>query len=114
MKQEVYCEIVATQTGLLKKKVKINVDFGNKKSLFKELIGDPLKDKETGKTICFNSIIDALNYMSNEGWLFVNAYTINDKDQSSALHYLMRKKITTSAKKSKQIQDALQQTDQPS
>lgn len=110
MKQEVYCEIVAKEIGLLKKKIKIEVDFGDKKSLFRELIGDPLKDKKTGKTICFNSIIDALNYMSNEGWLFVSAYTLTDKDHASVLRYLMRKKVTTTAKKSKQIQDAHQTT----
>jgi len=108
MYQEIYCEIVAKESGLLKKKVKIQVDFGNKKSLFRELAGDPLKDNETGKTICFNSIIDALNYMSSEGWLLVNAYSMTDKDQTSVLHYLMRKKITTTAEKSKEIHDAMQ------
>lgn len=108
MKQEVYCEIVAKETGLLKKKIKVEVDFGEKKGFFKELIGDPLKDKKTGKTICFNSIIDALNYMSSEGWLFVNAYTITDRDNSPTYRYIMRKKVTTTAKKSQEIKEALQ------
>lgn len=106
MKQEVYCEIVAKETGLIKKKIKIEVDFGNRKSFFKEVIGDPLKDKETGKTICFNSIIDALNYMSSEGWLFVDAYSFSDKDNSATYRYIMRKKVTTTAKKSQKMKDA--------
>lgn len=108
MKQEVYCEIVAKETGLLKKKIKVEVDFGEKKGFFRELIGDPLKDKNTGKTICFNSIIDALNYMSSEGWLFVDAYSFADKDNNPVYRYIMRKKVTTTAKKSQEMKDALQ------
>jgi len=108
MKQEVYCEIVAKETGLLKKKIKVEVDFGEKKGFFKELIGDPLKDKETGKTICFNSIIDALNFMSSEGWLFVDAYSFSNQDNTPVYRYIMRKKVTTTAKKSQEIKDAIQ------
>jgi len=108
MKQEVYCEIVAKETGLLKKKIKVEVDFGEKKGFFKELIGDPLKDKETGKTICFNSIIDALNFMSSEGWLFVDAYSFSNQDNNPVYRYIMRKKVTTTAKKSQEIKDAIQ------
>ena len=110
MKQEIYCEIIAKETGLLKKKITVEVDFGGKKSFFRELVGDPLKDKETGKTICFNSIIDALNYMSSEGWLFVNAYSQSDKDNSPTYRYLMRKKVDTTAKQSRQIKDSIKGT----
>lgn len=107
MKQEIYCELIAKEAGILKKKTTIEVDFGGKKRLFADLIGDPLKDKETGKTIRFNSIIDALNYMSSEGWLFVNAYSHSNKDQSSTYRYLMRKKVVTTAKQSKEIKEGI-------
>lgn len=110
MKQEVYCEIVAKTVGLLKKKVRISVDFGEKKGFFKDLTGEPLKDKKTGKTIHFHSIIDALNYLSTEGWLLVHAYQNQDKDGASVMHYLMRKRVTTTKQQTRQIAEAVSES----
>ena len=91
--QEIYCEVVSKQVGLLKKKVQIEVDFGNPKGLFSSSAGNVLCDEETGKKIEFNSMIDALNYMSSQGWRFVNAYSMVDKDEH-VYHYIMRKLVT--------------------
>ena len=99
MKQDVFCEIVAKESGILKKKTTIKLDLGGKKSAFRDLAGDPLKNNETGKALCFNSIIDALNHLSSQGWTFVNVYCQTDKDQTSTYHYLMRKKINIKPKK---------------
>ena len=93
MQYEVYCEIVGKEVGLLKKKVEITIDFGQEKGWVESLTGEnPLKDT-TGKIIKFNSMIDALNHMSKQGWLFVNAYSITIKD-TNIYHYVMRK-VTT-------------------
>ncbi len=93
MSLEVYCEIVGKEVGLLKKKVEVNVDFGEAKGWIESLTGEnPMKDS-SGKIIRFNSMIDALNHMAKNGWLFVNAYSITVKD-SNIYHYVMRKVAT--------------------
>jgi len=93
MSNEVYCEVVGKEVGILNKKVEITVDFGQAKGWVESLTGEnPLKDS-SGKTIKFNSMIDALNHMSKSGWLFVNAYSITIKN-TNIYHYVMRK-ITT-------------------
>ena len=39
---------------------------------------DRIRNEETGELIRFNSMIDALNYMTEKGWEFVQAYVITD------------------------------------
>lgn len=92
MPQEIYCEIVGKEVGILKKKIEVEVDFGQEKGWLERAGGDPLKDAN-GKIIHFNSMIDALNHMAKDGWLFVNAYSISVKNQN-IYHYVMRKNIT--------------------
>ncbi len=91
MSQEVYCEVVGKEVGLLKKKIEVEVDMGQEKGWLERLAGDPLKD-EHGGVARFNSMIDALNHMAKDGWLFVNAYSITFRDQN-VYHYVMRKTI---------------------
>lgn len=87
-KQE-YCMILATQK-LLSTKVSISVDFGQEWSFWKDKRS--LKD-ESGKRLQFNSVIDALNYMSSQGWDFVNAYSLT-VGQQNVLHYVMKRDLT--------------------
>lgn len=86
---EQYCMILAT-SKFLSSKVNITVDFGQETKLF-SFKDNRLKDDE-GKIIAFNSVIDALNYMATQGWLFVNAYCITVSGQN-VYHYVMRKPI---------------------
>jgi len=90
MSQEVYCEIVGKAVGFFRSKVEIEVDFGQEKSWFGGK--NPLSDLN-GKIIKFNSMIDALNHIAKDEWVFVNAYSITNKDQN-VYHYVMRKVIT--------------------
>ena len=90
--QEVYCQLKGTETGLFSKKVVIELDLGEKKKWFENLVGrSPLADEE-GNIIKFNSMIDALNHMATGGWSFVNAYCVTTNNQH-VYHYVMRKKI---------------------
>ena len=50
-----------------------------------------LKDNK-GKPIKFESMIDALNYMSGQGWRFVDAYAITAGNQN-VYHWIMSKTI---------------------
>lgn len=86
---EEYCMILAT-SKLLSTKLTIEVDFGQEWSFWKDKRS--LRD-ENGKKIVFNSVIDALNYMSADGWKFVNAYAITVSSQN-VYHYVMRRELT--------------------
>ncbi|SRR5258706_48833 len=70
-KVEQYCQIIATPR-LLSNKVTIDIDFGEEKSIWRD---SRLKTYD-GKLRKFNTVIDALNYMGKDGWIFVNAYPV--------------------------------------
>ena len=87
----VYCEIVGTEK--LNLKVKIEVDFGQapSKGTFRNT-GKTLVD-ENGKEIEFYSMVDAMNYMGELGWKFVQAYAITHGAQL-VYHFLLCKDIS--------------------
>lgn len=88
--KEEYCMILAS-TKLLSTKVNIAVDFGQEWSFWKDKRS--LKDAN-GKKLEFDSVIDALNYMSSQGWEFVNAYSLTTSGQN-VLHYVMKRDLKT-------------------
>ena len=71
-KIEQYCQVIATPR-LLSNKVTIDIDFGEQKSFWRD---ERLKSYD-GKLKKFNTIIDALNFMGRDGWIFINAYPVN-------------------------------------
>lgn len=83
-----YIEIVGT-AKLFSTKLNIRLDFGqaNKFWTDKEY---QLKDAD-GKKIDFNSMIDALNFMSKNGYELIMPYVVTDNSQN-IYHYLLRKK----------------------
>ena len=89
-KIEQYCQIIATPR-LLSNKVTIDIDFGEEKSFWRDT---RLKTYD-GKVKKFNTIIDALNFMGKEGWLFINAYPVRD-NQSEIYHFALKKQFTRS------------------
>ena len=82
-----YVQIVGT-SKLLSTKVTIELDFGQHNKFFSQ------KDSQlvdpNGKKIVFYSMIDALNFMNNNGYNFVNAYAITVGNQN-VYHYLLKK-----------------------
>ena len=81
----VYSELIGTQK-VLSTKVNVSIDYGEETSLFKDT---RLRDEETGKVPAFNSMVDALNYMGNNGWEFVQAYTITGQG-GNVYHWLLK------------------------
>jgi hypothetical protein len=71
-KVEQYCQIIATPR-LLSNRVTIDIDFGEEKRVRRD---NRLKTYD-GKLRKFNSVIDALNYMGKDGWIFINAYPVS-------------------------------------
>lgn len=79
-----YCELIGTHRAFTATKVSIVVDFGEEKNYWKD---QRLKDEQTGKVKIFNSMIDALNYMTNYGWEFVQGYAIPNGAPSGGTVY---------------------------
>jgi hypothetical protein len=76
-----YCTIVGmTVFGA---KVAISIDFGQKWSAAKSI-------KRDGKLFSFNSMVDALNWMEQNGWEFVDAYSISTGN-GGVYHFLMKR-----------------------
>lgn len=74
-KIEQYCQVIATPK-LFSNRVTIDIDFGEEKSFWADT---RLRDYG-GKLKKFNTIIDALNFMGKEGWVFINAYPVRMAD----------------------------------
>lgn len=90
-----YCQIVGT-SRFMSHKVTIEIDFGQFRSIWAD---NRLKDPKTGERIVFNSMIDALNFMGNQGWEFVQAYAFWMGDNSgNVYHYLLKKSKAAIAK----------------
>jgi len=83
-----YVQIVGT-TKLFSQKVNIQIDFGQENKLFSAK--DTQVKDENGKLMTFNSMIDALNFMSKNGYDFVDAYALTISNQN-VYHYLLKKR----------------------
>jgi hypothetical protein len=89
-KVEQYCQIIA-RPRLLSNKVTIDIDYGDEKSFLRD---NRLKTGD-GKLKKFNTIIDAMNYMGREGWIFINAYPVRMGD-TEIYHFAFKKQFTKS------------------
>ncbi|GEO12303.1 hypothetical protein [Segetibacter aerophilus] len=89
-KIEQYCQVIATPR-LLSNKVTIDIDFGEEKSFWRDT---RLKTYD-GRLKKFNTIIDALNFMGKEGWVFINAYPVR-VNESEIYHFGFKKLFTKS------------------
>ena len=90
-KVEQYCQLIATPR-LLSNKVTIDIDFGDEKSFWQ----DNRLRTEQGKIKKFNTIIDAMNYMGRDGWVFINAYPVRS-GETDIYHFAFKKQFPRSA-----------------
>jgi hypothetical protein len=84
-----YVEIVGT-SRVLSSKLTVEIDFGQENKLFSSDKDTKIKDVN-GKNMIFNSMIDALNFMTTNGYEFVQAYAVTTSNQN-VYHYLLKKK----------------------
>ena len=87
-KIEQYCQVISTPR-LLSNKVTIDIDFGDEKSFWRD---ERVKTYD-GKLKKFNTIIDALNFMGKEGWIFINAYPVKMAG-AEIYHFAFKKQIS--------------------
>lgn len=90
LKVEQYCQVIATPR-LLSNKVTIDIDFGEEKSFWR----DTRLKNEAGTVKKFNTVIDAINYMGRQGWIFVNAFPVRRGD-SEIYHFAFKKQFDVS------------------
>ena len=84
VKSWVYCEIVGS-TKLFSTKVDVSVDYGQARKFFSD---QRIRDEE-GKIKTFNSMVDAMNYLGEQGWEFVQAYVVTIGNQN-VYHWLLK------------------------
>lgn len=85
-KHTVYCELVGTLK--LNAKVKVAIDYGQNARWGNNTMVD-----ENGKALEFNSMVDAMNYMGELGWKFVQAYVVS-VGNSNVYHWLLQKELS--------------------
>ena len=79
------------QAGLTINKAVVCIDYGQSRKLER----DNRIRNDNGDIQHFNSLIDALNFMVDNGWEFVQAYSYAISVNQSNYHYLIRKPIKT-------------------
>lgn len=85
-----YVQLVGYNKALFSKKIVIFIDYGQEFEIF----GDPQVIKnESSETIVFNSMVDALNFMYDNNWEYLNSYPIAT-GSSMVYHYLLQRKET--------------------
>lgn len=83
-----YVQIIGTGRSL-STKVNVEIDFGQETKSISFKNGTNIKD-ERGRNVKFNSMMDALNFMSANGYVFQFAYTTND-EKDKAVYYILKK-----------------------
>jgi hypothetical protein len=98
---EQYCSL-NVMPRLLSAKVNIDVDYGNPRKLF-SFKDNRVKDDD-GKAKKFNTAVEALNYMSAQGWKLVNAMAMTEGG-NAVYRYIMKREITVTAEEKKKIEE---------
>lgn len=90
VRRYVYCQILGSQS--LFSQLNIIIDLGQETKLLSTR-NSLLVDKDN-KPIYFNSMVDAMNYMGNFGWEFVQAYTLTNDGDTQYVYWVLRKDVT--------------------
>jgi hypothetical protein len=91
----VYCQLLM-QPRAFSTKVNITVDYGQETNFFQDT---RLRDEESGKLKKFNSIVDALNYMAEQGWEYIDSYNLQSNSGTATIaptsltHWVLRKTV---------------------
>jgi hypothetical protein len=98
---EQYCSL-NVMPRVLSNKVNIDVDYGNPRKLF-SFKDNRVKD-DNGKAKKFNTAVEALNYMSSQGWKLVNAMAMSEGG-GAVYRYIMKREITVTEEERKKIEE---------
>ena len=84
-----FIEIVGTGK-LLTNKVSVEIDFGQRTKFFGSAKKQTAIVDAQGNKVVFNSMIDALNFMTTNGYKFEQAYAVTIGN-TNVYHYLLSK-----------------------
>ena len=90
--RDVFCQIIVQQK-FLSKKMQMWIDYGEESKWFAD---KRVRDEQSGKVKSFNSQVDALNYMSEEGWTYVNSFVVTQTTSFGTtvqFYYLLKREI---------------------
>ena len=91
---KVYCEIVATPK-FFSNKTTVELDFGQYSNFWS---ADRQLVDEQGKTISFNSALDAANYMARRGWDLEEVFIVQELSKGDSgttrQHWVLSKMVT--------------------
>ncbi|MBK8734954.1 MAG: hypothetical protein IPL98_03340 [Saprospiraceae bacterium] len=90
----VFCEIIGHKKQF-NLNTTISLDIGQKRTFLQD---DRMRNEETGELIKFSSMIDALNFMTERGWEFVQAYVIDDGSYNYK-HWILKRRLSEAEKK---------------
>lgn len=88
-----YCELIGIDTRKLfsfKANLNVRVDYGDSPDEFES---GYIIDEVNGKAITFNSMVEAMNFMGQNGWEFVQAYAISEPTGGSVYRWLLKRSI---------------------
>lgn len=83
----IFCEIVG-MSKLFTTKLDVSISYGQSLGIFR----DNRIRNEDGEKVSFNSMIDAMNYMGERGWEFVQAYAVT-MSNTNVYHYVLKRKL---------------------
>lgn len=72
-------------------KLSVEIDFGEEKNFWGNDGRNEVVD-ENGKEKKFNSMVDAMNFMGERGWVYTDSYVIT-VGQQHVIHWLLQKEI---------------------
>ena len=88
-----YCELIGIDTRKLfsiKSNLNVMVDYGDSDNEFESGF---IIDEKNGKAITFSSMVEAMNFMGQSGWEFVQAYTVTDGNGGSVYKWLLKRTV---------------------
>ena len=89
-----FCELIGRKKDF-SMQTSVSIDFGQKRTFMQD---DRIRIEETGELIRFNSMIDALNFMTEKGWKFVQAYVIT-VGSDNFKHWILKRRLSEAEKK---------------
>lgn len=83
-----YIEILGFQKHLDTDLTAVAIDYGQDVKYFKS---QKMKDKN-GAEVKLKGLVEALNFLSKNGWVYISNYTVSFPSGANVYHYLLRKK----------------------
>ncbi|MDF1690484.1 MAG: hypothetical protein P1U35_12835 [Cycloclasticus sp.] len=86
MSKEIYCKLQPKRASVLSDELTMEVDYGKGNE------NEPLLD-DNGKKIVFQTIMEPINYMAEDGWKFVSIQDLTGTKRDFINNVIMRKEV---------------------